>query len=66
MATRFTVHKNGKPLAPARKIWGDAYDDLRQTSVVKVWPLDKAKDRMDHTGPVSMDFTRGYSIVVTR
>lgn len=71
MATRFTLHKNGKPVAPARKVWGDAYVDLRQTSIVPVWPVvdgvgkaDPAKD--DPGAPVTQHYSRGFSIVVTR
>lgn len=70
MPTRFTAHKNGKPLAPARTTWGDALTDVRQTSIVKVWPLrdpgktDPIKD--DPRGPRTMEFTRGFAIVVTR
>lgn len=68
MATRFTLHKDGKPVAPARAVWGDAYEDLRMTAIVKVWPLKRAgKDliKEDPRKAVTMDFTRGYAIVVT-
>lgn len=71
MATRFTAHRNGKPFASARTTFGDAYVDVRQTAIVPVYQVlgkdgkfDPIKD--DPRTAVTTNYTRGFSVVVTR